>query len=62
MKYDKAIVNYESYLDRSIHSGSEVLTAVIMINSIVWDTPPCSPLKNYQRCNDHGASIIMAEE
>jgi hypothetical protein len=32
-----------------LHVGFEVLTAVVMKNSIFWDTAPCSPLK-VSRC------------
>jgi hypothetical protein len=31
------------------HVGSEVLTAVVMNSSLLWDITPCSPLKVNQR-------------
>jgi hypothetical protein len=33
----------------SIHVGFDVLTAVAMKNSILWDIMPCSPLKVNRR-------------
>jgi hypothetical protein len=30
---------------RSDYVGSEVLTAMVMKSSVIWDTTPCNPLK-----------------
>jgi hypothetical protein len=43
--------------------GFEVLTAVIMRNSIFWDITPCSPLKVRPRFRKNGVgSTLRAKE
>jgi hypothetical protein len=34
--------------------GFEVLTAVVMKNSIFWNIAPCGPLKVNRKKNSHG--------
>jgi hypothetical protein len=42
--------------------GFEVLTAVAMKISILWDITPCSPLKVNRSFGEHGASMFRAKE
>jgi hypothetical protein len=45
-----------------ISVGFEVLTAVVMKNTLVWDITPTSPLKVNQRFGGHSTSIFRVEE
>jgi hypothetical protein len=42
--------------------GFEVLTAVVLKNSVLWDISPCSPFKITEVSEKHVAFIFRVEE
>jgi hypothetical protein len=45
-----------------LHIGSEVLTAMVMKSSILWDITPGSPLKVNDVSKEHIISIFRVEK
>jgi hypothetical protein len=51
-------LKFELFVYRANLVVFEVLTAVVMKSTILWDITPCSPLKVNGRFGEHIASIF----